>query len=97
MSTDEWLTSAEDCVERAAQSILSGSAADLEEAHTHLSKARTDIPLDEEVLLRLDTLREKLTALHARARLGFAFHVGLDQLDQRSIIGYSPTGLERAL
>jgi hypothetical protein len=95
MPSDAWLDAAEDCVLRAVQQA--NSAAALETALTHLSTGRANLPLKTDTLKRLAALRQQATALQAVARYRLALHVGLDQLDQTSIIGYSPTGLERAL
>jgi hypothetical protein len=96
MPAEQWLEAVEDCVDRAAES-QPVSAAALEVAANHLDQFRSGAPLDAKNLPRLELLRRKLFTLQALARHGLAFHIGLEQLDQTSVVGYTPTGLERAL
>jgi hypothetical protein len=96
MRINDWLTMAEISVRRAANSPPT-SESDLAEAVTYLQSALTGIPLDNEALGRLKALRQEVTALQAVARAGAALYFGLDQLEQAAVIGYTPTGLERAL
>jgi len=93
---NEWLTRAEESVHRAAAS-LPASEADLETAAEHLRTAPFRTPLDHQTLQRLDGLRRELMTLQILSRHGIALHVGLEQLDQNSVIGYTPSGLEHAL
>jgi hypothetical protein len=95
MPANEWLAIAEDRVARAALSrSVSG---DLEVAAKQISIGRSKVPLDAGTLERLRSLRVELVKLQAQARLNYALHSGLDQLDQTLIVGYSRTGLEQAL
>ncbi len=96
MSANDWLALAEASIRRAPSS-LPASEAVLDEASVLLRSARSRRPLDEETLARLKVLRGELFKLQVLARHGAALYIGLDQFDEASVIGYTPTGLERAL
>lgn len=96
------LLEAENCVARAAELVRRSedrakSVAELELAAKFLSQETEIAKTDTAALRRLEALRDQLILVQATAKHAYALHVGLDQLDPGSIIGYGRSGLERAL
>jgi hypothetical protein len=89
------LVSAEKYIQRAS-TLAHGADAHLQSAADSLASLNKE-RLDADACQQLLTLRGIVAQLQTKAAYACALYAGLEQVDPNSVVGYSPTGLERAL
>lgn len=98
--TNAWLTRVETSVERAYSALLTPLRGNLPEFTSEMEWAGREgqglIP-NPALTPRLVALRARLKLVRSMLRQAAAFEQAREQLKTETILGYTPTGLERAL
>lgn len=98
--TYKWLDRVEASVEQAHTALLGPDRSTLPAFIAEMQFAlgdRFNLAATPQMVPRLAVLRERLTMVRTMLRQAAAFVEGREQLEQDSILGYTPKGLERAL
>lgn len=104
---DAALSEIESCVTRSSQILTRGTTHDAQDCEAELQQAAEQLARlaqslqqslgDPVVRDRLQLLRNNVLLVQAKMKHGVAFYTGLQQADPDSVIGYTATGVERAL
>jgi len=95
-----WLDRVEASVERARGVLLTPRRSGLLEFISEMESAcreRSGLAVHPSVAPRLAALQARLTMLRSMLRQAAAFEQAREQLVSECVLGYTPTGLERAL
>jgi hypothetical protein len=99
-SINSWLDRVEASVERASAVLLSPRRSGLLQFISEMESScreRSGLAVHPAMAPRLAALRARLTMLRSMLRQAAAFEQAREQLVSECVLGYTPTGLERAL
>jgi alkylation response protein AidB-like acyl-CoA dehydrogenase len=98
--TNSWLDRVEASVDSARAVLLSSQRSGLLQFISEMESAcreRSALAVHPAMAPRLAALRTRLTMLRSMLRQAAAFEQAREQLVSECVLGYTPTGLERAL